>query len=81
MRAFEAAGWSSQGISLQLVANSNGFSLHAPTRVKAGDRKTREKLCRYVNRPALCLKHLETRSDGQTLGRCASLGGMEQRRS
>ena len=64
-RAFRAAGWSSQGISPRLVANSNGFSLHAATRVKAGDRNAREKLCRYVNRPALCLKRLEVRSDGQ----------------
>ena len=49
----------------RLVANSNGFSLHAGTRVKAGDCKAREKLYRYVNRPALCLKRLEVRSDGQ----------------
>ena len=33
--------------------------------VKAGDRDAREKLCRYVNRPALCLKRLEVHSDGQ----------------
>ena len=64
-RAFEAAGWSSQRVSPPLVANSNGFSLHAATRVKAGDRARLEKLCRYVTRPALCLKRLEVRSDGQ----------------
>ena len=64
-RAFEAAGWSSQRVAPPLVANSNGFSLHAATRVKAGDRSRLEKLCRYVTRPALCLKRLEVRSDGQ----------------
>ena len=64
-RAFKAASWSSQRVSPRLVANSNGFSLHAATRIKAGDRNGKEKLCRYVNRPALCLKRLEVRSDGQ----------------
>jgi hypothetical protein len=46
-RAFEAAGWSSQRVSSPLVANSNGFSLHAATRVRAGERDPPEKLCRY----------------------------------
>ena len=55
-RAFEAAGWSSQSVSPGLVAKSNGFSLHAATQVKAGDRDAREKHRRFVNRPALCLK-------------------------
>ena len=64
-RAFAAAGWSSQSVSPGLLLKSNGFSLHAATRVKAGDRDAREKLCRYVNRPALCLKRLEVHSDGQ----------------
>ncbi len=64
-RAFKAAGWSSQRVSPPLVANSNGFSLHAATRVSAGQRDRLEKLCRYVTRPALCLKRLEVRTDGQ----------------
>ncbi len=64
-RAFEAAGWPSQRVSPRLVANSNGFSLHAATRVKAGDQDRLEKFCRYVTGPALCLKRLEVRSDGQ----------------
>ena len=54
-RSFEAAGWSSERVSRPLVANSNGFSLHAATQIKAGDRGRLEKLCRYVTRPALCL--------------------------
>ena len=47
------------------MANENGFSLHAATRVKAGERDRLERLCRYVTRPAICLKRLEIRSDGQ----------------
>jgi len=64
-RAFEAAGWPIQRVSPPLVANENGFSLHAATRVRAGERDRLEKLCRYVTRPALCLKRLGVRSDGQ----------------
>ncbi len=45
-RAFEAAGWSSQRVSPPLVANSDGFSLHAATRVKAGECDRLEKVCR-----------------------------------
>ena len=63
-RAFEAAGWSGQRIPAPLVVNSDGFSLHAATRVQKGQRAQLEKLCRYVTRPAVCLKRLEVRSDG-----------------
>ncbi|MFT5732711.1 MAG: hypothetical protein ACJAZN_001194 [Planctomycetota bacterium] len=44
--------------------NSNGFSLHAATVVPKGKRTRLEKLCRYISRPALCLKRVEVRSDG-----------------
>ena len=64
-RAFEAAGWSGQRVSPQLVANSSGFSLHAATVVHKGQRDRLERLCRYVTRPALCLNRLKMRSDGQ----------------
>ena len=65
-RAFAAAGWSdgSQLAAPQLVTNAKGFSLHAATRVGEGNRSQLEKLCRYVTRPAICLKRLEVRSDG-----------------
>ncbi|WP_419190269.1 transposase [Saltatorellus ferox] len=63
-RAFESAGWSSQRVSPPLVVNSSGFSLHAATVVRKGQRDRLEKLCRYVTRPVLCLDRLEVRSDG-----------------
>ena len=47
-----------------LVINSSGFSLHAATRVRQGDRSQLEKHRRYVTRPAICLKRLEIRADG-----------------
>ncbi len=64
-RGFESSGWSGQRVSPPLVENSNGFSLHAATVVPEGERDRLEKLCRYVSRPALCLKRLEVRSDGK----------------
>ena len=61
-RAYAAAGWSdgSQRSAPPLVTNSQGFSLHAATRVAEGKQKHR----RYVTRPAICLKRLEVRADG-----------------
>ncbi|MFT5735511.1 MAG: hypothetical protein ACI8WY_004198 [Planctomycetota bacterium] len=44
--------------------NSSGFSLHAATVVPKGERDRLEKLCRYISKPALCLKRVEVRSDG-----------------
>jgi hypothetical protein len=65
-RAYAAAGWSgrSQRSAPPLVMNSQGFSLHAATLVAQGNRSQLEKLCRYVTRPAICLKRLEVRADG-----------------
>ena len=65
-RAYATAGWSdgSQRAAPPLVTNAHGFSLHAATRVAEGNRSQLEKLCRYVTRPAICLKRLEVRSGG-----------------
>ena len=41
------------------------FSLHANTRVGAGERKRLEKLCRYVARPPISNELLEELSDGR----------------
>ena len=79
-RAYAAAGWSdgSQRSAPPLVTNSQGFSLHAATRVREGNRSQLEKHRRYVTRPAICLKRLEVRADGMTRGSCAALGAMER---
>ena len=37
----------------KLCANLQGFSLHAGVRCGAGQRKTLERLCRYITRPAV----------------------------
>jgi hypothetical protein len=62
--AFDAAGWSGQRVPAPLVAGSDGFSLHAATLIRKGQRDQLEKLCRYSREPAICLKRLEVRSDG-----------------
>ena len=46
-------------------ANVDYFSLHANTRVGAGERKRLEKLCRYVARPPISNELLEELSDGR----------------
>ena len=65
VRAYEASGWSGSQVTPSLVATSDGFSLHAATLVRRGQRAQLEKLCRYVTRPAICLERLEVRSDGR----------------
>ena len=50
-----------------LCHESNGFSLHAKTRVEAQDRERLEQLCRYVARPALCQARFSVRGDGKVL--------------
>jgi hypothetical protein len=42
-----------------LCFSSRGFSLHAATRVEAGERETLERLCRYVLRPPLAAGRLQ----------------------
>ena len=47
-----------------LVVNAGGFSLHAATLIRKGQRAQLEKLCRYVTRPAISLERFEVRPDG-----------------
>jgi hypothetical protein len=49
----------------KLCANSQGFSLHAAVRCGAGQRKTLERLCRYITRPALANDRVQINAAGQ----------------
>ena len=40
------------------LVNASGFSLHAGVAVRAGDRTTLERLCRYITRPAIATGRL-----------------------
>ncbi|QDV04636.1 Putative transposase [Planctomycetes bacterium Poly30] len=46
------------------MVNADGFSLHAATLIRKGQRAQLEKLCRYVTRPAISLERFEVRPDG-----------------
>jgi hypothetical protein len=46
-------------------AVARGFDLHADVAVLEGDREGRERLCRYLLRPPLCLERLSLTSDGR----------------
>jgi hypothetical protein len=46
------------------VAKEAGFSLHAGVSTEAHQRDTRERLCRYVSRPAVSEKRLALTSNG-----------------
>jgi Putative transposase len=48
-----------------LCANLEGFSLHAAVRCAAHQRKTLERLCRYITRPALANEGLLCNGAGQ----------------
>jgi hypothetical protein len=50
-----------------LVASSNGYSLHAATRIEADDRGALERLIRYRARPSLAMGRLMLREDGKVL--------------
>jgi hypothetical protein len=50
-----------------LVATSNGYSLHAATRIEADDRDALERLIRYMARPPLAQGRLMLREDGKVL--------------
>ncbi|QDV05811.1 Putative transposase [Planctomycetes bacterium Poly30] len=63
-RAFQSSGWGSQYVPPPLVMNAGGFSLHAATLIRKGQRAQLEKLCRYVTRPAISLERFEVRPDG-----------------
>jgi Putative transposase len=49
----------------KLCANLQGFSLHAAVRCGAGQRKTLERLCRYITRPALANDRVQINAAGQ----------------
>jgi hypothetical protein len=49
----------------RLCANLQGFSLHAAVRCGAGQRKTLERLCRYITRPALANDRVQINAAGQ----------------
>ncbi len=48
----------------RLCANLQGFSLHAALRCGAGQRKTLERLCRYITRPALANDRVQINGSG-----------------
>jgi len=66
-RDHAAAGWSSVRVPPPLVHTSDGFSLHAATLIKRKNRVQLEKLCRYISRPAICLKRLSVESGRKIL--------------
>ena len=47
------------------LANAGGFSLHAGVAVRANDRGTLERLCRYITRPALATGRLALTPQGR----------------
>ena len=49
----------------RLCADLQGFSLHAAVRCGAGQRKTLERLCRYITRPALAHDRVQINAAGQ----------------
>jgi Putative transposase len=49
----------------KLCANSQGFRLHAAVRCGAGQKKTLERLCRYITRPALANDRVQINTAGQ----------------
>ncbi len=50
-----------------LCANFEGFSLHAGVRCAADQRKTLERLCRYITRPALANERVQCNASGQVV--------------
>lgn len=48
-----------------VLANHAGFSLHAGIAVRGGDKKTLERLCRYITRPALAEGRLSLTPQGR----------------
>ncbi len=50
-----------------LCANLEGFSLHAGVRCAADQRKTLERLCRYITGPALANERVRRNAAGQVV--------------
>ena len=52
---------------LERVAKANGFSLHAGVNCEGHQKDKRERLCRYIARPAVAVPHLSLSSTGKVL--------------
>lgn len=52
---------------LERVAKANGFSLHAGVSCEGHQKGKRERLCRYIARPALAVPRLSLSSTGKVL--------------
>jgi hypothetical protein len=52
---------------LERVAKANGFSLHAGVSCEAHQRGKRERLCRYIARPAVAIPRLSLSSTGKVV--------------
>jgi ribosomal protein S27E len=53
--------------SSERVAKANGFSLHAGVSCEAHQRDVRERLCRYIARPAVAEKRLTVNANGKVV--------------
>ncbi len=52
---------------LERVAKANGFSLHAGVSCEGSQKDKRERLCRYIARPAVAIPRLSLSSTGKVL--------------
>ena len=52
---------------LKRVARSNGFSLHAGVSCEGNQKDKRERLCRYISRPAVAVPRLSLSSTGKVV--------------
>ena len=52
---------------LERVAKANGFSLHAGVSCEGHERNKRERLCRYIARPAVAVPRLSLSSTGKVV--------------
>ena len=53
--------------ALERVAKANGFSLHAGVSGEGHQKDKRERLCRYIARPAVAVPRLSLSSTGKVL--------------
>jgi len=52
---------------LERVAKANGFSLHAGVNCEGHQKEKRERLCRYISRPAVAVPRLSLSSTGKVV--------------
>ena len=52
---------------LERVAKANGFSLHAGVSCEGHQKEKRERLCRYISRPAVAVPRLSLSSTGKVV--------------